>query len=96
MLGSRFAGRGALLTIPSATAASLALALAGTTSWWLFALVTGAVALVGAFLAITFLQSWRKASNRPAEADDLLEGTGDGTATITEDDLERDLENGPG
>ena len=54
--------------------------------WW----------LVGAFLAITFLQSWRKASNRPEEADDLLEGTGDGTATVSEEDLERDLENGPG
>ena len=53
--------------------------------WW----------LVGAFMAITFLQSWRKASTRPVEAEDLLDGTEDTTAVL-DDDLERDLENGPG
>jgi hypothetical protein len=54
--------------------------------WW----------LVGAFMAITFLQSWRKASTRPVDAEDLLDGTEDAAAAVLDDDLERDLENGPG
>jgi hypothetical protein len=42
------AGRGALLVLPAAAAASLGLSLVGVTSWWAFAAVAVALALGGA------------------------------------------------
>ena len=55
LLGSGLGGRGALLALPAAMTASLALALAGTSAWWLFALATVTLALAGAVLARTRL-----------------------------------------
>lgn len=51
LAGSSLAGRSTLLGLPTATAVSLALALVGASRWWLLALLTAALALVGARLA---------------------------------------------
>ncbi|MFN8187344.1 MAG: hypothetical protein U0R69_09715 [Gaiellales bacterium] len=48
LLGWGLAARGAVLAIPAATTASLALALAGRSAWWVFAVATGALAVGGA------------------------------------------------
>lgn len=52
-LGSAVAARAALLAVPAGMAASVALALAGTSRWWLFAVVTAVLAVGGGMLART-------------------------------------------
>jgi hypothetical protein len=54
---SALAGTAALLSIPAAATASLALSLAGVAAWWAFALVVAALVAAGAWLARTRLMA---------------------------------------